>query len=457
MVPAGKSRLKKLLLKGLTGWEVGVLFYQEGLIIEDRGSAWLTEVDRANLRNNLTTKEDVEGYNDFRETVLFVDRYIYTACAGGMAILNRLLKAKLFLKDCLWHWRTREARHWGPVIVTQKQYENIKAEHRKTCFNENYPIDQVLAWRTMAIAPDDIKKKLNYPADLEEQSPDLYGKLFEKAKRQIKELIRAGTIKITHYEGDFSKEERRKIRGLEKRVKVETLNNEEWEVLLDKAYISGEQLYNSGLPEWPGWIEGEEDFLDKDDYYQVAIIQKPAFFQVDKKGYYKDPEEEFHEDPWFFNDVNKRLIKRGTSYTKIVQGLIARAKVDLAGFLAYRTAIEDFYRVTVGAKYYGVSRRNLEACYLDIGSEIESLNKEIKDLQDICNMCNKSGKHSLPVIDALSLELIDITKVKPDAGLSKEVRKWITQAGAGENWWKKGKATSPEDGEEEKEADAEEG
>jgi hypothetical protein len=55
----GKARLKKLLTKGLTGWEAGILIYQEGLNREEGGSECLTDIEITNLRNSLSTREDI--------------------------------------------------------------------------------------------------------------------------------------------------------------------------------------------------------------------------------------------------------------------------------------------------------------------------------------------------------------------------------------------------------------
>lgn len=102
MATIGKARLKKLLAKGLTGWEAGALIFREGLERDWGGKECLTDSDVANIKNSLKTNKDIEAYNSFLETARTVDQATHQACFGGMVVISRLLNARLILKDCKW-------------------------------------------------------------------------------------------------------------------------------------------------------------------------------------------------------------------------------------------------------------------------------------------------------------------------------------------------------------------
>ena len=102
MATIGKARLKKLLAKGLTGWEAGALLFREGLEREWGKQATLTDSEVATIRESLKTNEDREAYNHFLDTAMTVDRATHQACFGGMLTINRLLNARLNLTECKW-------------------------------------------------------------------------------------------------------------------------------------------------------------------------------------------------------------------------------------------------------------------------------------------------------------------------------------------------------------------
>ncbi len=70
MATIGKTRLKKILAKGLTGWEAGALLFREGLEREWGNKECLTETEIEIIRNSLTTNEQREAYNSFRDTAI---------------------------------------------------------------------------------------------------------------------------------------------------------------------------------------------------------------------------------------------------------------------------------------------------------------------------------------------------------------------------------------------------
>jgi hypothetical protein len=428
MTTIGKARLKKLLTKGLTGWEAGALIFREGLEREWGKQGYLTDSDIETIRNSLKTNEDREAYNRFLDTAILVDRITHQACEGGLVVITDILKAKLFLADGLWHWRTMLTIHSRPVIVTQKQYEDLTAERKVELFKKLWSLKEVIEERITHLAGWELINEWeesgeDTPNDFVAYVKESYSDIYLQALKEITSLIRKGKLHLVNDKG-------KPARGFPDKPSAQEL-----ELIQEKAFISGADLYGSGLPEWV-----EEIDIYKVPYKDVVIIQNPGFYQLDEKDYYKDPEKEYHDDPYFYGAVNKNLIKKGTSYTQLTQGLITKTKNYLTKFLAFKTAIGDFYRL-MGLKKFG---GNLETCYQNIISELESLNDDIKKLRHLEDL--KLIKE--PIIVASKLETIDITKLKPEAECLKRVRGWITKEGLGDNWWKKG-SQIPEDGEEE--------
>jgi hypothetical protein len=442
MATRGKARLKKLLTKGLTGWEAGALLFREGLERQWGKQENLTESEIETIRNSLKTNESREAYNNFLDTAITVDRATFQAWGGGMVVVSHLLKVQLILKDCLWHWRMRQGRYYGPLLVTQSQYEELRDKHKKELLKKLWPLDEVIEWRM------DIPLKIT--EEWEETEGDekeivfvkrQYPAVYRQALDEIASLIKEGKLHLVSKRGKPAK-------------KFEGLSAQDLEAIQGEAYISGADLYGSGLPEWIKEIDAYEV-----PYRDVAIIQNPDPYHVDERGYYKDPDEETHNDPYGFRATNEILIKRKTSYTLVVQERIRTAKEGISRFLAFKSVIEDFYRL-MGLKKFG---GNIEACYQIIVSEVQSLNQTIEWLIPLRDLAEAQGivkpqplaeKGPVPLIDVSKLETIDITKIEPEAESLKMVRGWIAKEGIGDNWWK-GAKLAPElevAGEVEKEA-----
>lgn len=436
MATIGKARLKRLLTKGLTGWQAGALIFREGLEREWGRQGYLTDSEIETIRNSLNTNKQIEAYNSFRDTAILVDRINDQACLGGLAIITHILKARLFVADGHCHWKIMLVSDWGPVIVTQKQYEDLTAERKGELFKKLWSLKEVLEERIYHLAG--MKMIMEWeesgedtPNDFVAYVKESHSDIYLQALKEITSLIRKGKLRLVNDKG-------KPARGHPEKPSAQDL-----EAIQEKASVSGADLYGSGLPEWI-----KEIGIYKVPYKDVVIIQNPDFYQLDEKGYYKDPEAEYHADPFNYKAINKNLIKRGSGYTKLTQGIITRARNDLIMFLAHKTAIEAFYRL-MGLKKFG---GNLEAFYQSIISELEALNNDIKKLRDLEGLYLKEEIE--PIIDASKLESIDITKLKPEAERLKTVRGWIAEKGIGDNWWKREEATQSweEEGEEAEEA-----
>ena len=228
----------------------------------------------------------------------------------------------------------------------------------------------------------------------------------------------------------------KKGKPAKKLIKKGGLSAQDLGAIQEIAFVSGADLYSSGLPEW-----AKEMDTYKLPYNAVAIIQHPSPYQLDERGHYIGDEE---SDPYHLKASNELLEKKGTSYTKIVQGNISKAIEQISRFLAFKSAIEDFYDlVRLKAPW------NMEACYESIIYEIRAVNQAIKSLTPFPFRglgIEKPPEMPVPVIDTSKLEGIDITKLKPEAEPLSFLRKRIASGGIGKDWWRKrGRRAEPEE------------
>lgn len=442
MATIGKARLKKLLSKGnLSGWEAGKLLVQEGYE-RAHGRQILTDVETANIRQSIAkaSNKEIDDYNKLIDAGQILDYINLEGRVNCLYVTKRLEGAKHILADLVDDIRHKLSNNDRPTIVTERQFQEIVAKHREKYFNDNYPLDQVISWRALEIAPDDIKYHTHYPEHLEKEKPELYARLYKDAKEQIKKLISSGKIELTFFEDDLTPRQKKKIETLEAKVKREPLADKEWDTLLDKADISGEQLYNSGLPEWPRWIDGKSDFYDAetDNFYQVAIIQNPQPDQIDECGCYKESIIE-NLPPLLRFSINKvDHIKALALFEKGLQ--ISHS--EIRKFLSFKQVIEEFSEMAGLNLTEDIDRWYQEEV---IGS-INGFNNFLQAAKRFCNIDIVE-----PIFSVSHIPPITIEKLKPNPEALKILRNRLSSGmgtgGLGDNWWVK-KSIAPEAGKE---------
>lgn len=446
MATGGNGRFKKLISKGLTGWEAGRLLLQEGLA-RRKGQQGLTDSDVEAVKKGLKDNRDIKDFNGLLDVGIAIDNIVLQAHMNALETSRRVSVADDILMDWFDDGRTRINLFYSPRIVTPKQYQELKAEHKKTSLHNSYPLDQVINWRAMELAPKEIKAKVKYPEDFEVESPDLYRQLYQQATEQIRKFVRSGTLEPNFFEGDFTKKEKKAIQALEAKVRKQALTEEEWAVLLqEKTFFTGEQLYRSGLPEWPRWIGGDDDFYDEemDDYYQVAVIQAPNPNRVDERGYYK-------ADPL---SLLPRLITENYKGTagEMLQTILGTVKTGIRHFLSLQAVIEEVSEV-LGVGFV----EDVHQWRNELSNAIDRFNVHLEAVKDQKHLPLLLSSSTLKV-DPRQVEPIEISKLRPEPKTLKGSRENIATVGfgiMGEGWWRK-KSEAASDGAPEQEVSSDE-
>ncbi|MHC4581100.1 MAG: hypothetical protein ACYS14_06550, partial [Planctomycetota bacterium] len=125
------TAVKRIITKGLTGWEAGKLVLQDLIDSYHRRDSVLTDADMEAIRNTSMEGADVRDYNMFMALCRgFHLGYMlgeWTCADGGLQIsfLDRILQ------DAKTRRTVELFESSGPRVVTRKQYEDIVAAQRQ--------------------------------------------------------------------------------------------------------------------------------------------------------------------------------------------------------------------------------------------------------------------------------------------------------------------------------------
>jgi hypothetical protein len=431
MTITGNTRFKKMLSKGLSGWEAGRLILQEASN-RVRGKEELSYSDISTIKMSLKTPEDKEVYNHILHTGSWLEIHRHLALSGGLMAAIHLLEAHLFLKDCILDKVFKEE---GPLLVTPKQYEELRDTRKKELLQETWALREVIKKRleyldsqtscTMADSWDDTEDAPEFLEFVKMSYPHVW----EQTLAELASLLQEGKLSLLDQEG---------------KTITNVLSAPDLEPLQEEASLSGESLYGAGLPEWTKEldtyrVEGRE----------VAIVQGAEPDEIDEKGHYRDLEKETEEDwkkeglpgrgpaewmAWYCQQV-------GTSLTQLIQGAVQEAKAEFLDFLAAKTAIDEFYEV-MGAQ----SLFSLEEFYQDFLADLEAFNQDLKHLRVLQELQVREQGPPL-IIDPCQIELMEPEQLKPDSSEVQEERNRIAAYGIGKGWWKRRKRAKPEESE----------
>ena len=185
-----KTDIKKILSKGLTGREAGKLVFQDNWLTDTRRGGFLSEKEMASIRAGLRSDKDIKEYNSYVRLYRYVD---YTLKEARIVSLE----AESFL-NCVYRmlevYEKAEAfklAYWYiPAIVTQKQYEELKAKQKAIKLEQVSSLQEIISY----LADVDLEPVL----EEDEPEPVIDFQKDErliKAVEQIKELLKAGKLK----------------------------------------------------------------------------------------------------------------------------------------------------------------------------------------------------------------------------------------------------------------------
>jgi hypothetical protein len=446
-----KTDVKRLMSTGLTGWQAGLLVFEDSWK-SSYGKSFLTEKDISYLYSSLRTQKDIQDYNTLirlYRTADYLSRQTISAIFSVAVILERISGRGFML---LATYMARTALKSLPLPVTEKELESLKASQRKSLLHKYYCLEEVISLRAYAQASEELKEEAD-DCITKDNAPELY----QQAEAEIQALIEAGKLKPVKLDVLASSEEVRsgERRDIEWWTGDYDWTPEETERKL-QTYIQGSQLYKRGLPEWREEIDTFKPYLlDKEHWlagfeppYSVAIVQEPYESDLDKRGFFKkDFMSHWPLSPLGFDDIDISEMQSCSSreIKLAIQGLkkvLARRQVlkELGQVIGLATdEMVDF--IIEQELKPSLSRYNLFAS--EIPSELERLSRgerlseedKAKAFEQIKTVEHTVG--NMMAMDSeikLKLPTICLDKIKLPAKELAEVRGWISVE-LGDEWW----------------------
>ncbi len=437
------TALKRIITKGLTGWEAGKLVLQDLIDSYHRRDSVLTDADMETIRNMSMEGADVRDYNMFMALCRgFHMGYIlgeWTCSDAGLEIsyLDRLLQ------DTRKRRTVELFESSGPRVVTRKQYEDIVAAQKQKKLKFEYSLGYVIEERFYAMAlpaaRDEIEEicpDIESGDDFAATVPEKYKALFEQAVDEIRRLYVSGKLPAV-----FHKEDAKEAEPLLAKWKKDQLSAQEAMKLADMLYVSGQQLYDcEKLPEWRDYADTYHPYIfgDEDERFQhiYAVLEDYTGVWVDKKGYYKGPakaSEFIARDTEFFlglitdDDKPKKSIE---SVGNVLRDRLDTAELNIRLFLATK-AILDAAAEVVGLDIPGKGGM-LAGPHMRIGAFIALYNIRLEYLREERQPWESAESRLEKALKMLPA--IDPEKLKPSADSLKQLKVDILKDAQGEEW-----------------------
>lgn len=150
-----KTDLKRLLSKGLTGREAAQLVLQDSWEVDHKRDGFLSKADIQRIKNGLRTQADIQEYNRLIHVYQLVDYTLKDARIMALEAIQALLMASKEL-DVYWlEDRIRWTMLAGlPAIVTQKQYDELKAKQKELKLKWLSSIEEIIGDIGQKLAPE---------------------------------------------------------------------------------------------------------------------------------------------------------------------------------------------------------------------------------------------------------------------------------------------------------------
>ena len=317
-----KKQIKNLLKKGtLTGFEVAQIVMHEVYEYEKMAKPELFDIEYIDHKKHyseisiLTPEElrvlkdknlqyhndKIDEYNNWLEAFDSFLTIIYSAHVIYLKIGAALSFSQIFMERYLTESIVRIDLSFMPDILTEKQYQDLKAKQRQEKLKMKWNLGWILFYRANTLVNEKDPDFLGLE-DLLEGSPKDQKeavKHFKQACIDIRSLIKDGKLSMTYQKNVLSlldriitkKTDKDILAYIDSSISAEPEHKpKKPEPLLEKSTTTGEVLYNAGLPEWIKDIDEYSHNWGESAPYQCAILQNPFPQEIDDKGYYKKRE-----------------------------------------------------------------------------------------------------------------------------------------------------------------------
>ncbi len=291
-----KTAVKRIITKGLTGWEAGKLILQDSVYSHLGRDSFLTEADITTIRSAPMEGTDVRDYNMFMALGRgFSMGHILGewTCADACLQISFLER---MLRDVNKRRTVELFESFGPHVVTQKQYEDIVTAQREKKLEFEYSLGYVIEERFYATAPpeareeiDDLRTDIESAEGFASAVPEKYNDIYQQAVDKIRRLHASGKLPAAYQKGDAKEAE-----PLLAKWKTGRLSAQDTLKLVDLLYVTGQQLYDcEELPQWKVFVDKyRQHWFDYDERFRhaYAILDNCPQTWLAKNGHYKQPE-----------------------------------------------------------------------------------------------------------------------------------------------------------------------
>lgn len=435
-----QTAIKRILTKGLTGWEAGKLLLQDLIDGYMGRESVLTEADIAAIRQAPMKGPDIRDYNMF----VTLGRGFHTgfmvaewACKDACLQIGFLDRA---LHDADKRRTVELFESFGPRVVTRKQYEDIVAAQREQKLAFEYGLGYVIEQRFYAIAPPEARTAIDEAGvDIESVEefvsavPEQYAAFCKRAIDEIHRLHASSKLPAVYHEEDA-----KEVKPLLRRWKKSGLSSEEAVKLIDRLYVTGRTLYDCAeLPEWKGFVDQyQRHWLDDDERFRhaYAVLEDCPEPWIDEADCYKG----LHRpSEWITRSMELLLglIDHHNEACKSVEqvGAELRDRLDTAEqnvrlFLVVKAVLDAAAKAVdlpgEGGVLAGAHAR-LEANITLYNIHLEDLHEEQRSWQSSETRLEKA---------LTMLPAIDPEKLKPSLDSLKQLKSKVLDDARGEEW-----------------------
>ncbi len=478
---ASKKDIERLLKKGsLSGLEAARLIIGHHVEQDHNRPGSLSQREISYIKSRLTSGAAAE-YNRWIDTYRIIDRTLQEARVLVLEIVLALTVANRELERYAIDHLIQLQLRFRPAIVTEKQYEDIKARQRAEKLKQIQTLEEVLRRSALALSSEDLmaaweetEGAASFVDFLAERNPDLHrqavGKLLESIeagrlrpvqfqpadierlqgidqKQRAKQNLKPDPLEATEvfilveelkrrlYKASQKKQSQASTEPLTRalqRLLEGSLSEEEQERLLEYTFCSGEALAEAGLPEWQAWIEEFMPGYADGEADSYAVIQEGGlFFDTDKQGYYRPRLEGLLERISGLQAMEEQWKSRGFSGAEEVHQAVNKSlREQLRYYLGLQSMVEAVSRV-LGVDF----AEDLRDWYGDIEQGVERYNDLLRS-------------DSLSAPDMPKLRKIRIDNLKPTASSLRYFEERIA-LGLGAGWLEMVKELEYPDDEEE--------
>ena len=422
-----KADIKKILSKGLTGKQAGRLTFQDNWLTDTQRGGVLTEKDHSYIRSGLKNETDRRDYNSYIRLYNYVDYTLKEARIVALEAETYLHIAYRILDGYAVSEAFRLAEMYIPAIVTEKQYEELKAKQRERKLKDVLSLQEFISLLSevdFEIIVDDDEPEPESEIDFQNDER------LREAVSTLQELLRAGKLhplklkkREDYWDGHKLKIPAQPVQEviemLDKYLTGELQHGEDDSLHLtvfrwSEAYSVegiGENIRRS-LDEYIPALYDEDSTRQAGRMQSsyIAIIQNPGDNWIDERGYWKELD--------YLGLVGIDAVKNTERDTKSLKIFMNSSRERIKGFLAIKSVLEAISKV-IDVDFL----EDLQQWEEELQAIVEAVNAEINRLD------GKWERLGLP-----ELKPIKIGRMKATPATIKYFRERMALA-LGDNWW----------------------